>query len=219
MKSHPALSLLLALPLMLSAARAEVVVLRRPAAPHSPWLPNLEHGSLSIGLLPGGAADAVGELIDGRDLIYFGQSIKGNGRILSAVAFYGNGSDASSAVYSITLLDYGITGPIDTAGAFTPPIPPVVVFNESFTLTNSPAAQLYFEFQGDARVRLDREHSYVFLIASAGGGGGSFYRLNGRDSVYADGTAAKGLTALNPDAFAGPRALRDAIFALYTSAD
>lgn len=143
----------------------------------------------------------------------FAQSFKGNGEQLEGVAFFGNGA----GTFSISLLDFGTTGPIDTYAEYNPVTPATVLVTSTFTMTSSPDSQLYFDFTGGSSVLLASSNYYAIKITGSGQTAGTIYRYGSAGSLYANGTGAKGATDLNPDGFAGVGAGRDASFAVYTA--
>lgn len=208
-------SVLAAAVVLASKATAAVTLTFTSAAVTSAWLPTFGDGNLAASLVATASGNAVGEAINTGSVTMFGQSFKGNGQYLQAWGFYGNGANASAVDYTIRVIDHGTTGPVTTFAAFNPAVPNVLV-SDTFQLTNTPGGQLYFDFSGASTVLLQADHYYSTSIVATSGSA-FFTRLTGGNSTYADGTGAKGLGSLNPDAFAGVGLLRDTIFSVYTS--
>lgn len=198
-----------------SFVRADVELHIKPGAPDAPWAPAFAGGELIASTLPSEPANAVSENIKPGD--YFAQSFVGNGNVLRGVALYGNGTHLAVLEYTLTIQDYGPVGVITTHEMFNPAKPAPIAVYATFPIKNSQPSKLYFEFTGDDCIPLKRGHGYVVIVAPSAEGNARFYRLTEGDSLYAEGTAARGPLQLNPHAFSAQGTLRDALFALYSS--
>lgn len=200
-------------------AYAAVSVSFVDTAATSAWASSFGGGDLAFSLSATAPGNAVAMTIDTGNYIRFAQSFRGNGQVLQGWGFYGNGNNGSPVDYTISLIDYGTAGPIDTAAEFSPGTPAPVLFTDTFSLASLTARQIYFDFTSGSNFTLQSDRYYAMAI-TASAGQAFMVRLSGGDSTYANGTGAVGTASLflNPDAFAGAGALRDTVFALYTGA-
>lgn len=87
----------------------------------------------------------------------FLQTFQGNDAILEGFAFFSPGvNNPATGSYTISLLDYGTTGPITTSVEMN--ASPISVFLDTFTFPNTLSRQYYFDFT-DAAV-LQSDHYY-----------------------------------------------------------
>ncbi len=206
--------------LCLSAAnvRAAVSFSQVDANDNTAWSASFGGGNLAVSLVAASLNSSVAMTVASSGNTVYGQSFKGNGQAIEGWGFFGNGGNASALSYTITLLDYGTSGPIDTFSEFNPVTPATALVVASFSLGGSVSKkQMLFDFSGSDAVTLSSSNYYSVSITAPGSSSATLHRLSGGASTYADGTGAIGAGVLNPDGFAGAGLLRDTIFALYTA--
>jgi hypothetical protein len=214
------LSSTIAAVLCLSAvnARAAVAFSQVDATDNTAWTASFGGGNLAVSMVAATSNSSTPMTVANPGNGYFGQSFKGNDQAIEGWGFFGNGGNSSALTYTITLLDYGTSGPIDTYSEFNPVTPASTLVATTFSLGGSAGKkQMFFDFSGSDAVTLSSTHYYSMSIISPSGSSATFHRLSGGASTYADGTGAYGNAVLSPDTFAGTGALRDTIFALYTA--
>jgi hypothetical protein len=142
------------------------------------------------------------------------QTFLGNSQNLEGFAFFSPGVNNPTAgnFYTISLLDYGTTGPITTTALMNGSS--TTVFSDTFTFPNTLARQYYFDFQGADTVTLDSTHYYgIDMQFSNAGGSGNVNSSRANADVYANGAIGTGPLGT----FAAVSPSRDLAFALYTT--
>jgi hypothetical protein len=212
LKSLPAMAVLL-----LSCAYADVIVSETPTKEsETPFETEFGQGKISIETASGAPDESIRTTVNGSTKpAGMMQTFSGNGEILEAFAFTSPGMNPpQSGEFVISLLDFGITGPIETLEQLNGPNK--VVFSDKFMQSTTDAGQYYFDFEGASAVKLERDHFYgIYLQFENVANTGNIHCFRTGKDVYPGGVGATGTPGLFEPLKIGSET-RDLIFGIYT---